>query len=104
MAFFLGCSTLGLRFRAPRRRVISLRMAVGSSLRRFRLLAAILSGGGFIFARMYPRGRLSGPAGFSAGGVSFRPFDGLLIRGGSLTALITPWMRCSQPVSAVGIT
>lgn len=39
-------------------------MAVGSSLRRFRLLAAILSGGGFIFARMYPRGRLFGPAGF----------------------------------------
>lgn len=63
-AFFLGCSTLGLRFRAPRRRIISLRMAVGSSLRRFRLLAAILFGGGFIFARMYPRGRLSGPAGF----------------------------------------
>lgn len=82
MAFFLGCSTLGLRFRAPRRRIISLRMAVGSSLRRFHLLAAVLSGGGFIFARMYPRGRLSGPAGFSAGGVSFRPFDGLLIRGG----------------------
>lgn len=48
-AFFLGCSTLGLRFRAPRRRIISLRMAVGSSLRRFHLLAAILSGGGFIF-------------------------------------------------------
>ena len=50
--------------RAPRRRIIILRMAVGSSLRRFRLLAAILSGGGFIFARMYPRGRLSGTAGF----------------------------------------
>ena len=104
MAFFLGCSTLGLRFRAPRRRIISLRMAVGSSLRRFRLLAAILSGGGFIFARMYPRGRLSGPAGFSAGGVSFRPFDGLLIRGGSLTALIFNSLHSpAQPVSAVGI-
>lgn len=61
---FLGRSTLGLRFHAPRRRIISLRMAVGSSLRRFHLLAAVLSGGGFIFARMYPRGRLFGPAGF----------------------------------------
>lgn len=71
---FLGRSTLGLRFRAPRRRIISLRMAAGSSLRRFLLLAAILSGGGFIFARMYPRGRLSGPAGFSAGGVFFSAF------------------------------
>ena len=41
---------------------------------------------------------------FLVGGVSFRPFDGLLIRGGSLTALIFNSLHSpAQPVSAVGI-
>lgn len=80
-------------------------MAVGSSLRRFRLLAAILSGGGFIFARMYPRGRLFGPAGFRRVASLF----------GLMWAFDTWWHFLllfffnslhspAQPVSAVGVT